>query len=95
LQVRKHSPNGFAWGYGGNRPVQLALVLLLELTTEPMALLWYRKVKWHIIAPQADFTMDSQVITDFIVGAVQEELGGREATDHGDNLHRGGLPLHT
>lgn len=47
--MRKHSPNGFAWGYGGNGPAQLALMLLLELTTEPMALLWYQKVKWRIL----------------------------------------------
>jgi Family of unknown function (DUF6166) len=51
LQVRSTPPNGFAWDYGGSGPAQLALVLLLELTTEPMVLLWSQKVKWHIIAP--------------------------------------------
>jgi hypothetical protein len=51
LAGEKHSPNGFAWDYGGSGPAQFALVLLLELTTEPMVLLWSQKVKWHIITP--------------------------------------------
>jgi hypothetical protein len=50
LQVRNHSPTGFSWGYGGSGPAQLALALLLELTTTEMALLWYQDVKWQIIA---------------------------------------------
>jgi Family of unknown function (DUF6166) len=42
LRVRKHSPDGFNWGYGGSGPAQLALALLRELTTEEMAILWYQ-----------------------------------------------------
>jgi hypothetical protein len=30
LKVRKHSPAGFAWGYGGSGPAQLALAILLR-----------------------------------------------------------------
>lgn len=30
LKVRNHSPDGFAWGYGGSGPAQLALAVLLE-----------------------------------------------------------------
>ena len=74
-----HSPTGFAWGYGGSGPAQLALALLLEIArNKEMALLWYQDVKRHIIArlPQADFTLDSQEIIDFIVNAVQEHLKG-------------------
>jgi uncharacterized protein DUF6166 len=80
LAVRKHSPSGFAWGDGGSGSAQLALALLLELTTEPMALLWYQEVKRHIMAglPQADFTIDSQMIMDFIADEVREELEGGE-----------------
>ena len=77
--VVNHSPTGFAWGYGGSGPAQLALALLLEITRNTeMALLWYQDVKRHIIArlPQADFTLDSQEIIDFIVNAVQEHLKG-------------------
>lgn len=28
LAVRNHSPTGFAWGYGGSGPAQLALAVL-------------------------------------------------------------------
>lgn len=28
LEVRRHSPSGFEWGYGGSGPAQLALALL-------------------------------------------------------------------
>jgi hypothetical protein len=74
--VVNHSPTGFSWGYGGSGPAQLALALLLELTTEEMALLWYQDVKWAIIAklPQADFMLDSQAIVSFITSTVNAEL---------------------
>ena len=77
--LMNHSLTGFAWGYGGSGPAQLALALLLEIARNTeMALLWYQDVKRHIIArlPQADFTLDSQEIIDFIVTAVQELLNG-------------------
>lgn len=32
LDVRDHSPTGFAWGYGGSGPAQLALALLIDAT---------------------------------------------------------------
>ena len=28
--VRNHSPTGFAWGYGGSGPAQLALAILID-----------------------------------------------------------------
>jgi len=74
--VVNHSPTGFAWSYGGSGPAQLALALLLELTTQEMALLWYQDVQWAIIAklPQTDFTFDSQEIVSCITNTVQAEL---------------------
>jgi len=30
-KFRNHSPTGFAWGYGGSGPTQLALAVLLEV----------------------------------------------------------------
>jgi len=30
-KVRNHSPDGFAWGYGGSGPAQLALAICLKL----------------------------------------------------------------
>ena len=29
-KIRNHSPDGFAWGYGGSGPAQLALAILLD-----------------------------------------------------------------
>jgi hypothetical protein len=94
LQVRNHSPTGFAWGYGGSGPAQLALALLLEIArNKEMALLWYQDVKRHIIArlPQDDFVIDSQEIVDFIVNEVKSEFvseerspGGRPESEEGE-----------
>ena len=66
LQVRNHSPTGFSWGHNGIGSAQLALALLLELTTVEMAVHWYQDVQWHVIAklPRADFVVDAQVIAD-------------------------------
>jgi hypothetical protein len=34
LELRNHSPTGFAWGYGGSGPAQLALALLVDATQD-------------------------------------------------------------
>lgn len=49
-----HSPDGFAWGYGGSGAAQLALAILLELTGEVGD---YQTFKWNVIAhlPQGNF----------------------------------------
>ncbi len=50
--LRNHSPDGFAWGYGGSGPSQLALAILLEVTDSPdVALRHYQDFKWEFIAP--------------------------------------------
>ncbi len=76
LRVRNHSPDGFSWGDGGSGSAQLALALLLEITTEEMALLWYEDVRSHIVAPlaQDDFVIDAQEIVDCIVNEVKAEF---------------------
>jgi hypothetical protein len=76
LRVRNYSPDGFSWGDSGNGSAQLALALLLELTHEDLALLWYQEVKWQIIArlPQDDFLIDSQAIVDCVVNDVKAQL---------------------
>jgi hypothetical protein len=76
LRVRNHRPEGFSWGDGGSGSTQLALALLLELTHEDLALLWYQDVKWHIVARLApdDFVIDSRAIVDCIVNEVKAEF---------------------
>jgi hypothetical protein len=74
VQVRNHSPAGFSWGDHGIGAAQLALALLLELTTEELAVRWYQDVRWRVIAqlPRADFIMDAQVMADAIGRPVGE-----------------------
>ena len=51
LEVRNHSPTGFAWGYGGSGPAQLALALLLDATgSELLALRHYQEFKRQFVA---------------------------------------------
>ncbi len=45
LLVRKHSPDGFNWGYGGSGPSQLALAICLHLLPKKDALRAYMKFK--------------------------------------------------
>lgn len=50
-----HSPNGFNWGYGGSGPSQLALGLLLAVTSDKdLSLRFYQQFKWDIVANLGD-----------------------------------------
>jgi hypothetical protein len=55
--IRNHSPDGFSWGYGGSGCAQLALAIMLELTTKPDG---YQEFKWNVISiiPQTDFDIE-------------------------------------
>ena len=48
--VYKASPTGFEFGYGGSGPADLALNLLLMLTTNEEAYERYQEFKWKFIA---------------------------------------------
>lgn len=51
LRLRKHSPTGFEWGYGGSGPSQLALALLLAAGVEEGAALGvYQQFKAECVA---------------------------------------------
>jgi len=49
-KIINHSPDGFNWGYGGSGPAQLALSILLEITSEEKAIQMYQDFKWSVIA---------------------------------------------
>lgn len=51
LRLRRHSPDGFAWGYTGSAPAQLALALLLQWLPIPLAQSIYQTFKTLYIAP--------------------------------------------
>lgn len=48
--LRRHSPNGFAWGYHGSGPAQLALALLADVVGGVQALELYQTFKSRVIA---------------------------------------------
>lgn len=50
-KLRNHSPDGFQWGYGGSGPAQLALALLLDVTTSPdVAQAHYQDFKFYQVS---------------------------------------------
>lgn len=50
LDLVNHSPTGFAWGYGGSGPSQLALALLADVYDDQTALGAYQALKWAWVA---------------------------------------------
>jgi hypothetical protein len=51
LDLRNHSPTGFAWGYGGSGPAQLALALVADATgDDALAQRVYQEFKFRIVA---------------------------------------------
>ncbi len=68
LKVRNHSPTGFAWGYGGSGPAQLALGLLMLFAGQAFAERNYQDFKWQVIAklPQEDFEITARSVEDWI-----------------------------
>ena len=49
-----HSPDGFQWGYGGSGPAQLALALLLDCSTEELAMRHHQAFKVEFVANWGD-----------------------------------------
>lgn len=70
-RYRNHSPDGFAWGYGGSGPAQLALALCLRIFNHRRAPdAWeplpfdYQAFKWNCISTLEfgqDFDFDIDV----------------------------------
>ena len=55
LRVANHSPDGFAWGYQGSGPAQLALAILLNVGVAPSrALLLYVEFMDQFVAAVHD-----------------------------------------
>jgi Family of unknown function (DUF6166) len=51
FDLRRHSPNGFEWGYGGSGPAQLALALLADWSgNSRFALKHYQDLKFKLVA---------------------------------------------
>jgi hypothetical protein len=50
LEIRNHSPTGFAWGYGGSGPTQLSLSILVDAIGQHRALKLYQYYKGAVIS---------------------------------------------
>lgn len=67
--LMNHSPDGFAWGYGGSGPAQLALAICASRVPEDVALDIYQSFKHLVVAklPQMeDFVLESDVVDEVI-----------------------------
>lgn len=71
LDVRNHSPDGFAWGYNGSGPAQLALAILLDLYDQETACKHYQEFKRRVIAV-LDGDKDWTLTEDHIRTVVRE-----------------------
>jgi len=58
-----HSPDGFAWGYGGSGPSQLSLAILLHFLNPENAMDKYQDFKWAIISmiPNTDEVVELEI----------------------------------
>ena len=81
LAIRNHSPTGFAWGYGGSGPAQLALSILLRVTDRAEAERFYQAFKWECIAvlPEAGFSMPVRAVRDWLDRTRAGEQGATAA----------------
>jgi len=76
LGLANHSPTGFAWGYEGSGPAQLALAILLHFTGHPAwALAHYQDFKRAIIAklPRSDFQIETLTVRNWIRDEYRKE----------------------
>jgi hypothetical protein len=84
LEVRAHSPTGFAWGYGGSGPAQLALALLVDALGErEMAERHYQTFKrTHVGQWGEKWTITAEEIRFFVLSQVTREEAPAKARFH-------------
>lgn len=74
LRLRNHSPTGFAWGYGGSGPAQLALAILLDVTeSEETALRHYMAFKFDHVARWSPWPSSFEVKVDVAAWVADRE----------------------
>ena len=68
LEIKNHSPTGFAWGYGGSGPAQLALAILTDaLGNSELALHHYQDFKREIVAGWSDgWSITARAVREFV-----------------------------
>ena len=61
-KVWNKSPDGFAWGYGGSGPAQLALAILLKLTDPETAISNFQNFKFSVIGALPQKSFEKEII---------------------------------
>lgn len=77
FDLRRHSPDGFNWGYGGSGPAQLALAILADFTKDDgVALKLYQRYKWAVVArlPHATWCIDGEEIEGWIIDLIGRNM---------------------
>jgi hypothetical protein len=57
-KIRKHSLAGFAWGYSGSGPSQLALAVVLKLSGKPDGYMEFKFIHLTQLPMNNDFTYE-------------------------------------
>ncbi len=74
--LRRHSPTGFEWGYGGSGPAQLALAICVDAVGERLGLEAYQYFKAIVIAklPKDGWILKKSKVRDIIAGIVGAKI---------------------
>lgn len=83
LKIANMSPDGFNWGYGGSGPGQLALAILLEISSpDRVARRFFQDFKSEVIAklPQDDFELSVGEVTNWLIKKIRAVAKARKAT---------------
>ena len=81
LEIRKHSPTGFEWGYSGSGPAQLALARCVEVVGAARAESISQEVKDPLVASIGD---DRWTLSGALVLEVVERIE-RSQIHHGSS----------
>jgi uncharacterized protein DUF6166 len=77
FDLRKHSPDGFNWGYGGSGPAQLALAICADaLGRDDVAQAVYMDFKRKVIAriDNEEWIMPEEFVQDAIESVLREKI---------------------
>lgn len=75
-KLYNHSPDGFAWGYNGSGPAQLALALLLDITGDSkLSLTHYQQFKRDVVSMfyKDKFEITSKQIVNWLINTISRQ----------------------
>jgi len=83
FDLANHSPSGFAWGYGGSGPAQLAIAILADCIGPINAIWFYQDFKWQVVCHwevHKSWTITDADICAWLVAAKAERDRSTEVT---------------